>query len=94
MFNNPQLFPSMMPWLFPYRLGGIGNSKIIGPMSSVAQKNFLLMYQGKRFQTDPAFPLIAFNQEQIKDSSSAGFVTAEKPYFAEVAKQLTTLDKG
>jgi hypothetical protein len=24
IYNNPQLFPSMMPWLFPYGLGGIG----------------------------------------------------------------------
>ena len=93
MFKNAQLFPSMMPWLFPYGLGGIGNSKIIGLMSSLAQKKLLLMYQDKRFQTDPGFPLIAFNQEQIKDSSTAGFVTAEKPYFAEVAKRLITLDK-
>ena len=94
MFNNSQLFPSMMPWLFPYGLGGIGNSNIIGPMSSIAQKKHLLMYHDKRFQTDPGFPLIAFNQEQIQQSSSAGFVTAEKPYFAEVAKRLMTLDKS
>ena len=93
MFKNPHLFPSMMPWLFPYGLGGIGNSKIIGPMSSITQKKYLLMYHDKRFQTDPGFPLIAFNQEQIQQSSSAGFVTAEKPYFAEVAKRLVTLDK-
>jgi len=94
MFKNPHLFPSMMPWLFPYGFGGIGNSKIIGPMSSVAQKKLLLMYHDKRFQTDPGFPLIAFNQEQIQDSSTAGFVTAEKPYFADVAKRLMTLDKS
>ena len=94
MFNNCQLFPSMMPWLFPYGLGGIGNSNIIGPMSSISQKKYLLMYHDKRFQTDPGFPLIAFNQEQIQQSSSAGFVTAEKPYFAEVAKRLMTLDKS
>ena len=94
MFNNSQLFPSMMPWLFPYGLGGIGNSKIIGRMSSIAQKKYLLMYHDKRFQTDPGFPLIAFNQEQIQQSSSAGFVTAEKAYFAEVAKRLMTLNKS
>ena len=94
MFNNSQLFPSMMPWLFPYGLGGIGNSNIIGPMSSISQKKYLLMYHDKRFQTDPGFPLIAFNQEQIQQSSSAGFVTAEKPYFTEVAKRLMTLDKS
>jgi len=39
MFKNPQLFPMMMPWLFPYGLGGIGNSKIIGPMSSITSLN-------------------------------------------------------
>jgi Helitron helicase-like domain at N-terminus/PIF1-like helicase len=94
MFNNSRLFPSMMPWLFPYGLGGIGNSNIIGPMSSISQKKHLLMYHDKRFQTDPGFPLIAFNQEQIQQSSSAGFVTAEKPYFAEVAKRLMNLDKS
>ena len=86
MFNNCQLFPSMMPWLFPYGLGGIGNSNIIGPMSFIAQKKYFLMYHDKRFQTDPGFPLIAFNQEQSQQSSSAGFVTAEKQYFSEVAK--------
>jgi len=58
MFKNPQLFPSMMPWLFPYGLGGIGNSKIIGPMSSTVQKKLLLMYHDKRFQTDQAFRLL------------------------------------
>jgi len=94
MFKNPHLFPSMMPWLFPYGFGSIGNSKIIGPMSSVAQKKLLLMYHDKRLQTDLGFPLIAFNQEQIQDSSTAGFVTAEKPYFAYVAKRLMTLDKS
>ncbi|KIM76656.1 hypothetical protein PILCRDRAFT_12543 [Piloderma croceum F 1598] len=24
IYGNPQLFPSMLPWLFPYGLGGIG----------------------------------------------------------------------
>ena len=72
MFNNSQLFPSMMPWLFPYGLGGIRNSKIIGLISSITQKKCLLMYHDKRFQTDPGFPLIAFKQEQIQQSSSAG----------------------
>ena len=88
MFKNPQLFPSIMPWLFPYGLGGIGNSKIIGRISSISQKKKLLMHHDKRFQTDPGFPLIAFNQEQIQASATAGFVTAEKPYFADVARRL------
>jgi hypothetical protein len=86
MFNNSQLFPLMMPWLFSYGLGGIGNSKIMGQMSFIFQKKYFLMYHDKKFQTDPSFPLIAFNQEQIQESTSAGFITAEKAYFAQVAK--------
>jgi hypothetical protein len=26
IYRNPQLFPQMLPWLFPYGLGGIGNT--------------------------------------------------------------------
>ena len=29
IYGNPQLFPSMLPWLFPYGLGGIGFRKIL-----------------------------------------------------------------
>ena len=86
MFKNPQLFPLMMPWLFPYGLGRISNSKIIGQISSISQKKKLLMHHDKRFQTDPGFPLIAFNQKQIQASAMADFVTAEKLYFANVAR--------
>jgi len=46
----------------------------------------LLMHHDKRFQTDPGFPLIAFNQEQIQASAMTGFVTAEKSYFANIAR--------
>jgi hypothetical protein len=27
IYGNPQLFPSMLPWLFPYGLGGIGQTE-------------------------------------------------------------------
>ncbi|KDR65595.1 hypothetical protein GALMADRAFT_81652 [Galerina marginata CBS 339.88] len=61
IFKNPQLFPSMMPWLFPYGYGGIGQDLMHGKHSSITQKRHFLMYHDKRFQTDPNFPLIAFN---------------------------------
>ena len=35
-YNNPQLFPQMMPWLFPYGLGGIGNKLQKGHISDIA----------------------------------------------------------
>ena len=27
IYNNPQAYPKMFPWLFPYGLGGIGNKR-------------------------------------------------------------------
>jgi hypothetical protein len=49
IYSNPQLFPQMMLWLFPYRLGGIGNSLIQGNISDVKHKRHLLIYYDKRF---------------------------------------------
>ena len=92
IYNNPQLFPQMMPWLFPYGLGGIGNSLQQGRISDLAYKRHLLMYHDKRFQKDPHFPLIAFNHEQIKESTTAGYLLAEKPKFENISKRLMDVD--
>ncbi len=88
IYNNPQFFPQMMPWLFPYGLGGIGNKLQKGHISDIAHKRHLLMYYDKRFQLDPHFPLIAFNHEQIKESTTAGYLLAEKPKFEHISKRL------
>ncbi|SJL13073.1 uncharacterized protein ARMOST_16510 [Armillaria ostoyae] len=61
IYNNPTLYPSMFPWLFPYGLGGIGATGL----SDKAHKKWLLMYHDKRFQTDIAFPFVAFSHEQV-----------------------------
>jgi len=58
IYGNPQLFPSMLPWLFPYGLGGIGQTEHKHKLSSMMHKRHLLMYYDKRFQKDPHFPLI------------------------------------
>ena len=50
IYKNPQLFPQMMPWLFPYGLGGIGNFVQQGRLSDIAHKRHLLMYHDKQFQ--------------------------------------------
>ena len=47
MYNNSQLYPQMMPWLFPYGLGDIGNSLQQGRLSDIAYKKHLLMYYDK-----------------------------------------------
>ena len=92
IYKNPQLFPQMMPWLFPYGLGGIGNNLQQGRLSDIAHKRHLLMYHDKRFQTDSHFILIAFNHEQIKESTTAGYLLAEKPKFDNISKRLMDID--
>jgi len=44
-------------------------------------KRPLLMYYDKRFQKDPHFPLIAFTHDQMKESTTAGYLTADKGPF-------------
>jgi hypothetical protein len=92
IYHNPQLFPKMMPWLFPYGLGGIGNALQHGRISDIARKRSLLMYYDKRFQMDPHFPLIAFNHEQIKQATSAGYLLANKAKFEHITKRLLSID--
>jgi hypothetical protein len=47
IYGNPQLFPSMLPWLFPYGLGGIGQTEHKHKLSSMMHKRHLLMYYDK-----------------------------------------------
>jgi len=46
------------------------------------------MYHDKRFQLDSHFLLIAFNHKQIKESTTAGYLLAEKPKFEHISKHL------
>jgi hypothetical protein len=92
IYNNPQLFPSMMPWLFPYGRGDIGNTIHKGKLSSIAHKQHLLMYHDKQFQMDPGFPLIALNHEQVKECALESYLTAEKSYFKDITDQLLDIN--
>ena len=92
IYENPQLFPAMLPWLFPYGLGGIGQTEHKYKLSSMMHKRHLLMYYDKRFQKDPHFPLIAFNHEQMKESTTAGYLTAERKSFHDVTDRLMNVN--
>ncbi|KAH7907843.1 hypothetical protein BJ138DRAFT_1013889, partial [Hygrophoropsis aurantiaca] len=92
LYDNPQLYPQTFPWLFPYGLGGIGQLHFKKKLSSARHKKHLLMYYDKRFQMDEHFPLIAFNHEQIKDSTTAGFVLTNKNSFKDVVTRLFAVD--
>jgi hypothetical protein len=92
IYGNPQLFPSMLPWLFPYGLGGISQTEHKYKLSSMMHKRHLLMYYDKRFQKDPHFPLIAFNHEQMKESTTAGYLTAERKSFHDITDRLMNVN--
>jgi hypothetical protein len=88
IWKNPKLYPQMFPWLFPYGLGGIGHERQRHKLSDAEHKRHLLLYHDKRFQKDPYFPLIAFNHEQIKDSTTGGFILAKQKSFDNIANRL------
>jgi hypothetical protein len=46
------------------------------------------MYHDKRLQKNPHFPLIAFNHEQIKDSTTSSFILAKQKSFDNIANLL------
>ena len=50
------------------------------------------MYHDKCFQTDPYFPLVAFNHEQMKKSGTGGYLLAEKHNFDNIAERLMNID--
>jgi hypothetical protein len=89
IYNNPNLYPQMFPWLFPYGLGGIGSTNL----SDKLHKQLLLMYHDKRFQCDITFPFVAFSHEQLKSSTSAGFLLAEKSNFSDIASRLLNINQ-
>jgi len=91
MYDNPQIYPQMFPWLFPYGLGGIGQAIHKRKLSHAQHKHWLLMYYDKRFQTDLYFPIIAFNHEQMKSSSTGSFLLARRKNFDAIASRLITL---
>jgi len=82
----------MFLWLFPYGLGGIGHERQKHRLSDSEHKRHLLMYHHKHFQKDSHFPLIAFNHEQIKDSTKAGFILAKQKLFNNIVDCLLQIN--
>ncbi len=61
-------------------------------LSAKLHKRHLLFYHDKRFQLDRLFPLFAFNHEQLKDSTTAGFILQKQSGFDEICKRISSLD--
>ncbi len=90
IYNNTTLYLSMFPWLFPYGFGGVG----LTHLSDTAHQKWLMMYHDKRFQTDVGFPFVAFSHEQIKASTTAGYLLVKKDKFHHIADRILRLDEN
>lgn len=90
IYHNLGLYPQMFPWLFPYGLGGIRTTDL----SDTLHKCLLLMYYDKQFQIDVTFPFVAFSHQQVKTSTSAGFLLAETSKFNDIANRLLNVNQN
>ena len=52
----------------------------------------MLLYYNKHFQLDQYFPLIAFNQRQMKQTVQGGLVLVEHKRFDEITKHILSLN--
>ena len=92
MYDNPQAYPQMFPWLFPYGLGGIGQRCHFSKVSEATQKLNLLLYHDKRFQTDFYFPMVAFNHEQLKAGVTGSFLLSKRRKWPDISNRLKSLN--
>lgn len=94
IYHNPELYPGLFPWLYPFGKGGFGNSSIDTQLSHIGHVRANLLYHDRRFQTDRCFPFIVFNQRQIRSSAQGGYLLTQKGRFDEVAEKIVSLDRA
>lgn len=51
------------------------------------------MYHDKRFQQDVCFPFVAFSHQQVKSSTTGGFLLAETRKFNDIANRLLNINQ-
>ncbi|KAJ3486464.1 hypothetical protein NLI96_g4222 [Meripilus lineatus] len=93
IYSNPQLYPGMFPWLFPYGMGGFANARMRPKLKQGPHVKALLMYHDYRFQTDEYFPFLVFNQMQIKASVRGGYLLANRKNFNETMNKILSIDR-
>ena len=61
-------------------------------ISESTQKDNLLMYYDKWFQTDFYFPMIALNHKQLKAGITGSFILAQRKKWPDISKCLKSLN--
>lgn len=92
IYGNPQLYPGMFPWLFPYGFGGFDNDHMPLPLHRATHIRSLLMYYDRRFQIDEYFSFLAFNQMQIAQTIHGGRLLVTRKNFENVTEKILALD--
>jgi hypothetical protein len=91
-FHNIQLYPQNFPWLFPYGHGGIGHSSHKRVISKDEHRRQLLIYYDKHFQLDLYFPMVVFNDAQIKQAKTGSHLLVDHKKFQQIADRLSRIE--
>ncbi|KAJ3558572.1 hypothetical protein NM688_g846 [Phlebia brevispora] len=92
IYHNPELYPGMFPWLYPYGYGGFENSRISVGIARRTHIKWCMNYYDRRFQVDEYFPFLVFNQEQIRACSRGGFVLTERRNYGPSVEKILEVD--
>ena len=88
-YKNLKEYPEdMPPVVINYKESIFNKNPKSTAVNDIKRHLLIIMYYDKWFQLDPHFPLIVFNHEQIKESTTAGYLLAEKPKFEQISKRL------
>ncbi|KAJ3475999.1 hypothetical protein NLI96_g11457 [Meripilus lineatus] len=93
IYGNPQYYPAMFPWLFPYGYGGFDNNAMRHELKRATHIRCLLMYYDRRFQTDEYFSFLVFNQVQIASSVRGGYLVTARKNFDDVTDKILSIDR-
>ena len=93
-FNNPFLFPSIYPTLFPYGLGGFDHPKRQTWLSMQRQVKHLLCLNNQRFQEHYSFMFSAFNILQRRTALLHTSLKVKCQSFGQTAEDFSRITSG
>ena len=93
-FNNPYLFPSMYPTLYPYSLGGFEHPKRQTQLSMRRHVRYLLTLSDRRFQEHHSFLFSAFNMFQHHTALIHTSVKVKRQAFTQTTEDFSKISSS
>jgi hypothetical protein len=94
LYDNPNLYPSMFLWLFPFGHRGVGQKAHFGTISREKHLCWLLLYHDKRFQEDGQFIIVAFNHQLICQGTMGSFMLVKRNNFNKIAETIQKISSA